>query len=672
MTPLKLKLENFGAYADAELNFDFNAALIQGEHTDVAGGSNGSGKSLIFQALTWVLTGNSKFKNSIDIIRRGSEQTRVTLWFDSGAESYRLMRGRNRANKVQLELTRLLPDGKEERVNADTNSLLDEKVAAVTKITYDAFVNTNYFAQNSISEFMYGTSSVRQKLVAEILSMDRWNRYAELANERLKQSEKTLDLLRFKKTDLAKAVGDKHLLAAHLYNAERLLAVVQPQIVEISGKLEVVRSKLAAAQQTAKAVEMHNLLQNQLGITKNTLSQRRTSREQLDAEIARMTAEKTDLVELSKVVEEKKPQETSAGMDSMLAEGRARLALARQHLAAMQAGKCSHCGFNWASPDAATKLAEQASEVERINTKLSERISKYNSLRAAEEAYAKQKAGLESRLSRIDASLPSATVRLTEITKEIGGLEQQIAKLSTEVAKTAVTEVVDTKSLSEEEATLHNELKSKNSIRDAELSDIARVTVQIQETARKESELASVSAELGDLEKQVGLLTNIAKHFGKSGVQATILDSVIGELEATSNKYLAKFTYKPTIIRFVTQKIDTKGQPKETLDVEIVTPTGTSPFDSLSGGEQFRVAFAIRLALSSIQAKRAGGELQLLLLDEVSSSLDKNGLETFVGIIKELQKSMKVMVITHDDALKEHFSSIILVRNKDGIATVIQ
>ena len=109
---------------------------------------------------------------------------------------------------------------------------------------------------------------------------------------------------------------------------------------------------------------------------------------------------------------------------------------------------------------------------------------------------------------------------------------------------------------------------------------------------------------------------------------------------------------------------------KETLDLEISTSTGTSPFESLSGGEQFRVAFAVRLALSTIQAKRMGGELQLLMLDEVSSSLDKSGLETFAGIIKRLEKNMKILAITHDDALKEYFDTIITVKNTGGDSSI--
>jgi exonuclease SbcC len=108
------------------------------------------------------------------------------------------------------------------------------------------------------------------------------------------------------------------------------------------------------------------------------------------------------------------------------------------------------------------------------------------------------------------------------------------------------------------------------------------------------------------------------------------------------------------------------------LDIEVISPTSTKYIEDLSGGEQFRVGFSIRLALAAVQARRQGGELTLLLLDEVSSSLDKVGIDTFISIVKELQRTMIVMLITHDDSLKEHFDDVLKVRNDGHIAKIIQ
>src|ERR1041385_8026280 len=86
-------------------------------------------------------------------------------------------------------------------------------------------------------------------------------------------------------------------------------------------------------------------------------------------------------------------------------------------------------------------------------------------------------------------------------------------------------------------------------------------------------------------------------------------------------------------------------------------------FESLGGGEMFRISLALRIGLSEVLVKKAGGEIKLILLDEVDSPLDAYGLNNlFENIIKGLEKRFKVLVISHNDKLKERFSDHIIVK----------
>ena len=59
-----------------------------------------------------------------------------------------------------------------------------------------------------------------------------------------------------------------------------------------------------------------------------------------------------------------------------------------------------------------------------------------------------------------------------------------------------------------------------------------------------------------------------------------------------------------------------------------------------------------------------------LLLDEVNSPLDRYGVETlFVSVIKSLEERYKIMVITHDESLKEKFDNILEVSKVNGEST---
>ena len=75
-----------------------------------------------------------------------------------------------------------------------------------------------------------------------------------------------------------------------------------------------------------------------------------------------------------------------------------------------------------------------------------------------------------------------------------------------------------------------------------------------------------------------------------------------------------------------------------------------------SGGEAFRINFALRIALSRLLANRAGAPLPTLFIDEGFGTQDAAGLERLVEAINVIQNDFqKIIVITHIEELKEAF-----------------
>ena len=63
--------------------------------------------------------------------------------------------------------------------------------------------------------------------------------------------------------------------------------------------------------------------------------------------------------------------------------------------------------------------------------------------------------------------------------------------------------------------------------------------------------------------------------------------------------------------------------------------------------------------------------MEFLLLDEINSPLDRHGTETlFINVIKALEAKYKILVITHDDLLKERFDNVLDVTKINGESTV--
>jgi exonuclease SbcC len=167
-------------------------------------------------------------------------------------------------------------------------------------------------------------------------------------------------------------------------------------------------------------------------------------------------------------------------------------------------------------------------------------------------------------------------------------------------------------------------------------------------------------------------LSKLAKMFGKNGIQTILLNAVIEDLEKTSNKILHTICNEPFTILLETQRVGSDGiSIIDTLDLVVSKDGVKQNFKSLSGGEQFRVSLALRIALSEISSRHGGSSLEFLLLDEVSSPLDRQGTETlFVNVIKSLEKKYKIMVITHNDTIKEKFDNVIDVSKIDGESQV--
>jgi len=90
-----------------------------------------------------------------------------------------------------------------------------------------------------------------------------------------------------------------------------------------------------------------------------------------------------------------------------------------------------------------------------------------------------------------------------------------------------------------------------------------------------------------------------------------------------------------------------------------------------SGGEAFRVNFAIRLALSEILAQRKGARLQTLVIDEGFGSQDALGRQRLIEAINLVRHDFaKILVITHLDELKDAFPTRIEVEKSDRGSTI--
>ncbi len=155
-----------------------------------------------------------------------------------------------------------------------------------------------------------------------------------------------------------------------------------------------------------------------------------------------------------------------------------------------------------------------------------------------------------------------------------------------------------------------------------------------------------------------GLYEELRLAFGKKGIQAMIIETVLPEIEKEANQLLERMTDGRMRVEFESQRETQKGTLRETLDIHVSDDLGRRNYDLFSGGEAFRINFAIRIAISKLLARRAGARLQTLIMDEGFGSQDSRGRDRLVEAINSVSEDFElILVVTHIDELKDAFAN---------------
>ena len=159
------------------------------------------------------------------------------------------------------------------------------------------------------------------------------------------------------------------------------------------------------------------------------------------------------------------------------------------------------------------------------------------------------------------------------------------------------------------------------------------------------------------LREEQSLYQELQQAFGKNGVQAMLIETAIPEIEEEANHLLRMMTGGRMQVRFETQRKTKKGDITETLDILILDESRARSYETYSGGERYRINFAVRVALSRLLARRAGAELEMLVIDEGFGTQDSQGRDGLIDAINAVSEDFGcILVITHIEELKDAFT----------------
>jgi exonuclease SbcC len=687
MIPVEIELQNFLAYRSPP------PLRLEGIHVACLAGPNGAGKSSLLDALTWALWGKARAKGSDDLlIHQGQTEMRVAVTFDQEGRRYRVLRqhkgGKRAASVLELQTWEAEAGGWRSLSGAGKRET-QLKIDGLLRLDYDTFVNSAFLVQGRADEFTNKTPSERKQVLGKILGLERWEVYEQRARDRINDTRGAIQRvegwLAEVETELARREERQAELGAAEAAAEEARLTLEGAEAQWTS-LEQTRSELVGLQRSI-----------------DDLTRRITSAEREDAEAeaerqaalaladeSALQAARQDLVRQAQALAEVQAEaeaeadelgrvkEEAAGLrglnQTMIPEAEP----LKKRVDVLQSATeplCPTCGQALTEDhrhrliEALQADIEARREAYRLNqTRLREleaSVAEVERRQAGRAARLRERPGLERRLAETEA----AVLQAGQARARAAALAARQQRWREEVGR----DRQQRQSLELQAAAAEGRLRA-SSITQAELDRLRRQKRMADErVGGARQQLAALEAHRAQREKRLeernqlaatlGQFEDLRVAFSKRGVPAMIIETVVPELERAANELLTRMSEGRMNVRIETQRSLQTGELREALDILISDELGTRPYELYSGGEAFRINFAVRVALSRLLARRAGAQLRCLFIDEGFGTQDARGREQLVAAITSIQDDFdRILVITHIDELKESFPARLEVR----------
>jgi DNA repair protein SbcC/Rad50 len=190
MIPLRVQLKGFLCYKEQqEVSFD-GAALW------MLAGLNGSGKSTVFDAVTYALFGHHRGggHDAHELINKDSDRASVAFEFSLDGERYQvhrtLQRTRQAKSKATQQIYRWSPlDSWEALEGTNLRAGFDEWVEQNIGLSYETFTSSVLLLQGKAEKLLDSTAKGRFEVLAGIVDLGRYENLHRRADEQRKDLE---------------------------------------------------------------------------------------------------------------------------------------------------------------------------------------------------------------------------------------------------------------------------------------------------------------------------------------------------------------------------------------------------------------------------------------------------------------------------------------------------
>ena len=273
-------------------------------------------------------------------------------------------------------------------------------------------------------------------------------------------------------------------------------------------------------------------------------------------------------------------------------------------------------------------------------------IARAEKLRSATQQYPQ----VQQRVDEIANSIAVRDRDLQAVTAQISAMNHQLQEHPDPTARISAVE---------------QQMGRRRQQLDQHLGSLGRLQQQQQNLESLQVQLVAQKEQMQVAKRQYKVYQELGQAFGKNGIQALMIENVLPQLEAETNQVLSRLSANQLHVQFITQRAAASKKATkliDTLDILIADARGTRPYETYSGGEAFRINFAIRLALARLLSQRAGTALQMLIIDEGFGTQDAEGCDRLIAAINAIASDFAcILTVTHMPHLKEAFQARIEV-----------
>jgi exonuclease SbcC len=199
MIPQRIRLKGFLCYKDEqEITFDSNATLW------MLSGLNGSGKSSIFDAVTYALFGHHRggSQHAVELINKDSDGLAVEFDFRLDNQVYRVRRTLRRTARGSPTSTQQIysydADGRNNWIAVEGTNYkreFENWIGERIGLTYETFTSSVLLLQGKADKLLDSKPEGRRAVLASIVDLERYERLHEKADAKRKDLKGKLEAL---------------------------------------------------------------------------------------------------------------------------------------------------------------------------------------------------------------------------------------------------------------------------------------------------------------------------------------------------------------------------------------------------------------------------------------------------------------------------------------------